>query len=145
MTMKTGKPFCDLFTCYDYYSFTPKSLFYFSLTVLDIHIFSKDKHFIILAPVPVFCSGTAGYSHHGRINKNKMIDFDAIWRFQDEVRTVVNACLGDCIWNLNYNPIRQCIELELKVILMTRNKNYCRASSPFLPTTTARVSTGLCS
>ena len=24
-----------------------------------------------------------------------MIDFDAIWRFQDEVRTVVNACLGD--------------------------------------------------
>ena len=26
-----------------------------------------------------------------------MIDFDAIWRFQDEVRTVVNACLGDCI------------------------------------------------
>ena len=42
------------------------------------------------------------------------IDFDAIWRFQDEVRTVVNACLGDCIWNLNYNPVRQCIEMELK-------------------------------
>ena len=42
------------------------------------------------------------------------VDFDAIWRFQDEVRTVVNACLGDCIWNLNYNPVRQCIELELE-------------------------------
>lgn len=43
-----------------------------------------------------------------------MIDFDTIWRYQDEVRTEVNACLGDCIWNLNYNPDRQCIELELK-------------------------------
>ena len=68
-----------------------------------------------------------------------MIDFDAIWRFQDEVRTVVNssskreqkkiylllpserriersstACLGDCIWDLNYNPVRQCIEMELE-------------------------------
>ena len=67
------------------------------------------------------------------------VDFDAIWRFQDEVRTVVNssckrgqrkmyfflpsgrriersstACLGDCIWNLSYNPARQCIELELE-------------------------------
>ena len=38
-----------------------------------------------------------------------MIDFDAIWRFQDEVRTEVNACLGDCVWDLSYNPIRQCI------------------------------------
>ena len=42
------------------------------------------------------------------------VDFDTIWRFQDEVRTVVNACLGDCIWNLNYNPVRQCIEMELE-------------------------------
>jgi len=42
------------------------------------------------------------------------VDFDAIWRYQDEVRTCVNATLGDCIWNLDYNPIRQCIELELK-------------------------------
>ena len=42
------------------------------------------------------------------------VDFDAIWRYQDEVRTWVNATLGDCIWNLDYNPIRQCIELELK-------------------------------
>lgn len=41
------------------------------------------------------------------------VDFDAIWRYQDEVRTVVNACLGDCIWDLNYDSIRQCIELEL--------------------------------
>lgn len=43
-----------------------------------------------------------------------MNDFDAIWRYQDEIRTVVDACLGDCIWNLNYNIRRQCIELELK-------------------------------
>ena len=42
------------------------------------------------------------------------VDFDAIWRFQDEVRTCVNATLGECIWNLNYNPARQCIELELE-------------------------------
>ena len=43
-----------------------------------------------------------------------MNDFDTIWRLQDEARTVVNACLGDCIWNLNYNPVRQCIEMELE-------------------------------
>ena len=43
-----------------------------------------------------------------------MIDFDAIWRFQDEVRTAVDACLDDCIWNLNYNLGRLCIELELE-------------------------------
>lgn len=43
-----------------------------------------------------------------------MNDFDTIWRLQDEVRTVVNACLGDCIWNLDYNSIRQCIEMELE-------------------------------
>ena len=42
-----------------------------------------------------------------------MVDFDAIWRYQDEVRTEVAACLGDCIWSLSYNPVRQCIELEL--------------------------------
>ena len=42
-----------------------------------------------------------------------MIDFDAIWRCQDEVRTVVEASLGDCIWNLNYNSNRQCLELEM--------------------------------
>ena len=42
------------------------------------------------------------------------IDFDAIWRLQDEVMTCVNATLGECIWNLNYNPARQCIELELE-------------------------------
>ena len=42
-----------------------------------------------------------------------MIDFEAIWRCQDEVRTEVNACLGDCIWDLNYNPGRLCIEMEI--------------------------------
>jgi len=29
-----------------------------------------------------------------------MIDLDSIWRTQDEIRTVVNAVLGECIWNL---------------------------------------------
>ncbi len=41
-----------------------------------------------------------------------MTDFDSIWRCQDEVRTEVEACLGHCVWNLSYNPLRLCIELE---------------------------------
>ena len=32
-----------------------------------------------------------------------MIDFDSIWRTRDEIRTVVNAALGECIWNLPYD------------------------------------------
>ena len=31
-----------------------------------------------------------------------MADFDSIWRTQDEIRTVVNAVLGEFIWNLAY-------------------------------------------
>ena len=46
-----------------------------------------------------------------------MTDYDAIWRRQDEIRTVVNAVLGECIWNLVYNPNREAIELELGLIL----------------------------
>ena len=46
-----------------------------------------------------------------------MTDFDSIWRTQDEIRTVVNAVLGECIWNLSYNERRLAIELELKVTL----------------------------
>ena len=42
-----------------------------------------------------------------------MKDFDAIWRTQDEIRTVVNAVLGECIWNLSYNEQRMAIEMEL--------------------------------
>jgi hypothetical protein len=42
-----------------------------------------------------------------------MTDFDSIWRTQDEIRTVVNAVLGECIWNLSYNEHRMGIELEL--------------------------------
>ena len=42
-----------------------------------------------------------------------MTDFDSIWRTQDEIRTVVNAVLGECIWNLSYNDYRMGIELEL--------------------------------
>ena len=42
-----------------------------------------------------------------------MTDFDTIWRTQDEIRTVVNAVLGECIWNLSYNEHKMGIELEL--------------------------------
>ena len=46
-----------------------------------------------------------------------MIDFDSIWRTQDEIRTVVYAVLGECIWNLSFNEKRMAIELELTVTL----------------------------
>jgi len=46
-----------------------------------------------------------------------MTDFDNIWRLQDEIRTVVNAVLGECIWNLEYNGRRMAIELELSIHL----------------------------
>ena len=42
-----------------------------------------------------------------------MTDYDTIWRMQDEIRTVVNAVLGECIWNLSYSERRIAIELEL--------------------------------
>ena len=45
--------------------------------------------------------------------KELMTDFDTIWRTQDEIRTVVNAVIGECIWNLSYNDRRMAIELEL--------------------------------
>ena len=51
------------------------------------------------------------------INENCDPDFDSIWRTQDEIRTVVNAVLGECIWNLSYNERRMAIELELTVTL----------------------------
>ena len=35
-----------------------------------------------------------------------MTDYDTIWRTQDEIRTVVNAVLGECIWDLRYNDRR---------------------------------------
>lgn len=46
-----------------------------------------------------------------------MTDFDSIWRTQDEIRTVVNAVLGECIWNLCYNEQRMAIEMELTTYL----------------------------
>jgi hypothetical protein len=48
---------------------------------------------------------------------NPMIDYDSIWRTQDEIRTVVNAVLGERIWNLSYSERRMAIELELTVTL----------------------------
>ena len=46
-----------------------------------------------------------------------MTDFDSILRTQDEIRTVVNAILGECIWNLAYEERRSAIVLELIVSL----------------------------
>lgn len=46
-----------------------------------------------------------------------MTDYDSIWRTLDEIRTVVNAVLGECIWNLSYSERRMAIELELPVTL----------------------------
>lgn len=46
-----------------------------------------------------------------------MTDFDSIWRTQDEIRTVVNAVLGECIWNLSYDESRRAIVLELALSL----------------------------
>ena len=42
-----------------------------------------------------------------------MTDWDLIWRSQDEIRTVVDAALGECVWNLCYSQDRNAIELEL--------------------------------
>ena len=46
-----------------------------------------------------------------------MTDFDSIWRIQDEIRTIVNAVLGECIFYLAYSPDRKAIELELSIHL----------------------------
>ena len=46
-----------------------------------------------------------------------MIDFDSIWRTQDEIRTVVNAVLGEGIYSLTYSTERMAIEMELSVHL----------------------------
>ena len=46
-----------------------------------------------------------------------MTDYESIWRTQDEIRTVVNAVLGECIWNLSYSDRRSAIELELTITL----------------------------
>ena len=46
-----------------------------------------------------------------------MTDFDSIWRILDEIRTVVNAVLGECIWNLAYDEKRRAIVLELTIFL----------------------------
>ena len=42
-----------------------------------------------------------------------MTDYDSIWRTQDAIRTVVNAVLGECIWNLAYDEGRRAIVIEL--------------------------------
>jgi len=46
-----------------------------------------------------------------------MADFDTIWKQMDEARTVVNAVLGECVWNLAYDDEAEVIELELTLHL----------------------------
>ena len=64
-----------------------------------------------------FIHGTTGTDRNGNQKVLTMIDFDSVWRTQDEIRTVVNAVLGECIWNLSYSERRMAIELELTVTL----------------------------
>ena len=65
-----------------------------------------------------------------------MISYDLIWHTQDEIRTVVNAVLGEYIWNLSYSERRIAIELELTVTSMMMPSAIYAVSSPSLPTTT---------
>ena len=58
-----------------------------------------------------------------------MTDFDSIWRTQDEIRTVVNAVMGECIWNLSYEHLRMCI-VEMPSVIMSV---YCECPSTSLP------------
>ena len=60
-----------------------------------------------------------------------MTDFDFIWRTQDEIRTVVNAVLGECIWNLSYNEHRMGIELELTQYLEEETADMLINQFPF--------------
>ena len=60
---------------------------------------------------------TASLMSAGNYKSNTMTDYDSIWRTQDEIRTVVNAVLGECISNLSYSERRMAIELELTVTL----------------------------
>ena len=59
-----------------------------------------------------------------------MTDFDTIWRTQDEIRTVVNAVVGECIWNLSYNERRMAIELELTITLDDDTTNNLECQLP---------------
>ena len=60
-----------------------------------------------------------------------MTDFDLIWRQQDEIRTVVNAVLDECIWNLGYSERRMAIELELTTHLDEETVSELSCQFPF--------------
>ena len=66
-----------------------------------------------------------------------MTDFDTIWRTQDEIRTVVNAVHGECIWNLSFNERRMAIELELTKYLEEKMPMHLSTSFQFWQTMTA--------
>jgi hypothetical protein len=46
-----------------------------------------------------------------------MMDFDTIWQTEDEIRTVVDACVECCIWQLDYDAKDSVIRLELEAHL----------------------------
>ena len=52
-----------------------------------------------------------------------MTDYDSIWRTQDEIRTVVNAVWGECIWNLSYSERRMAIELVAQIRRIDENRD----------------------
>ena len=49
-----------------------------------------------------------------------MTDYDSIWRTQNEIRTVVNAVLGECIWNLSYSERRMVALARTASFIMIR-------------------------
>jgi hypothetical protein len=80
-----------------------------------------NQHKDLLKPGDQCIGG--GYYHFDYTTNRILLDRESydfgrpkwhlIWRTQDEIRTVVNAVLGESIWNLSYNERRMAIELEL--------------------------------
>lgn len=45
------------------------------------------------------------------------MEFDEIWQTEDEIRTVIDACLGCGIWELSYDMQSLMIRLQLEMHL----------------------------
>ena len=72
-----------------------------------------------LSPVPVSGLTVSGnYQYAGLFGYiSSEMEHGSYISTQDEIRTVVNAVLGECIRNLSYSERRMAIELELTVTL----------------------------
>ena len=85
---------------------------YFRLGMVNQH-----KH--LLKPGDQCIGG--GYYHFDFVSNRILLDRESYdfgrpkWHLL--IRTVVNAVLGECIWNLSYSERRMAIELELTVTL----------------------------